>query len=142
MRPSLTVSRKFFEKAVEHEQAPAQFALGRMHELGQAGLWINKDRALELYQLAADQGNDEALEAKISLLSALKRPQEAKEAAQRQHEKKAAEERARVERLATERAEAERLASELAEAERLAAARAKAERLAAERAKFHCCVVM
>lgn len=105
LRPDLAISRTLFEKACEHQHAPAQFALGRMHELGQAGLSINTDRALALYQLAAAQGNNEALQARTTLLSALKRAQDAKEAAEREQEEKAIAARVRVERLAAERAQ-------------------------------------
>lgn len=79
----LRVSKEFFKLGVEHNYAPAQFALCRMYELCQKEIFLYKDvyNALKLYELAAAEGHDEALQAKTSLLLARKRAQEEKAAA-------------------------------------------------------------
>ena len=61
------LARHFFEKAVLHQHAASQYTLGKMYELGQGDLPKNNDRAMALFQLAAQQGHVEAGSAKQML---------------------------------------------------------------------------
>jgi TPR repeat protein len=56
-------ARHFFEKGLLHRHAQSQLALGHMHAHGLGGLSANMNRALELYQLSAAQGNADAITA-------------------------------------------------------------------------------
>ncbi len=59
---------EFFELAARHAQRGSYAGLGKLDELGQAGLAVNIPKALDAYQNGAAHGDDAALAA-LSALS-------------------------------------------------------------------------
>ncbi len=54
---------QWFQKAADQRVAPAQYSLGLLYEKGSCGLGRNREEAVRLYKLAADQRNEDAIDA-------------------------------------------------------------------------------